>query len=757
MKYLYSWLKELYPAIPTLTDLEPLLAQLGHDIEHIEPVTYPGVRVAEIIRVTKHPNADNLSLVQITTGKETHDVVCGAPNLEIGQKVAYAAVGSTLPCGITLRQAKIRGEVSDGMLCAADELGLGNDHQGLLPLPTDAPLGEGIERFVQSDARITLEITPNRGDVLSHYGLARDIKAATERSLLHPALNSPSYTPDGPSLTIETLHPDATAIGFGLVTTEKESVHTPLLMAARLYLLGQRSINLVTDITNYLLLEYGQPLHAYDASKLTAPYRFGVRRAHDRETLVGINNKVYELTPQNLVITHADKAVAIAGVHGGSETKAETHSQTVIFEAGLFHPKAVRLSAQGLQLSTESAHRFARSIDPELRLRILKHAQALFCQITDGKAYEPVDSTQSIPSAKPAIRLTNDHLQRFIGSSLSSETSITLLTSLGCQTSHDGDTLIITPPSWRPDLTIVEDIDQELVRLTGIHHLSKQLLPATVPQWKRSRYWRYESVKDTLIALGAYEIMTYPFMNAAEIELFGASEAVEIAQPPIEDKQYMRTSLIPGSLQAVATNPEIPTLVFFEMGKVFTPSSESLRLAITLASNNPTENDAWWQNFFERLRFPVSSWMGRVATINETMRSYYKIRKNSVTALELPIEDFFAGKQPDIPQVIMPELGSITYETLSRFQQSRRDIAIIVDVSYDATQIARAIKDLDPTIAAVELFDTYRSDSLGSGKHSLAYHVYYQPVDHTLTDDEINTIHTKVTEYIKEHYDGIIR
>ncbi|HEY1075038.1 MAG TPA: phenylalanine--tRNA ligase beta subunit-related protein, partial [Patescibacteria group bacterium] len=339
MKYLYSWLKELYPTIPGLGELESLLIQLGHDVESITPVTYDGVIVAQIQTIEKHPNADRLSLVTITTGHTTHKVVCGAPHLTVGQKVAYAPVGTTLHCGLTLRPISIRGEASEGMLCAPDELGIGTSHEGLLTLPDTATAGEPLDEYAPQDAIISLDITSNRGDVLSHFGLARDLKAGAEQKLLTPSFLS-IQTEAPTEAEIGEIHSDVTAFSLASTTDVKSST-TPLYMQSRLLLLGQKPINLATDITNYLQLEYGQPLHAYDAKKLQAPIQISVRRAHQDERIQLLNGKSTTLSPQSLVISSHEHAVALAGVMGGEETKVTKETTDVLLESAHFHAKAV--------------------------------------------------------------------------------------------------------------------------------------------------------------------------------------------------------------------------------------------------------------------------------------------------------------------------------------------------------------------------------------------------------------------------------
>ncbi len=757
MKYLYSWLKELYPETPPLAELEPLLIQLGHDVETVTPIDYPGVIVAEIISVEPHPNADKLTLVTVFDGTTTHSVVCGAPDLRAGQKVAYATIGTSLPCGLTLKATKIRGVESDGMLCAEDELGIGTSHASLLPLPSEAAVGHPIAPYVAEDALLSIDITPNRGDVLSHFGLARDIKAVHANSLLEPRFETPYYSGPTTEVVIDHIHPDAEQFALGLV--EITVNRTPLYIQSRLALLGQKPINLPTDITNYLLLAYGQPLHAYDRAKLEPKATFGVRRAHEGEIFHGLNGQTYRLNPQSLLVTANDKPAGLAGILGGEETKTSQATNQVILESAHFYAKSISVMVRGLNLFTEGAIRWERGVDPTLAKRVLAHAQALLVNYGDGKAYTPIHQDNKQEYGTTPTELDVQQVRQMLGIPIESERVRILLTSLGCAVETDNLNLTVTPPLWRTDLAIPEDYIEEVARLIGLQNLPKTPLAASVPQWKRSPYWREEHFKDTLTSLDAHEIATYPFSRSQDMQTFSTNPAprLELTEAAMENRQYLRDSLIPGMLEAIAANPETPFFVLFEIAKVFL-DQEVRMICLSVSGNNQIAIDSWWQNLFERLRLPVSSWMSRVKTLDDSVREAYKIRKSIVTILELPVEELQLNKSAEILAVTIPDLDGITYTPLSKFQTSKRDIAFTVDTSYNTESIAQELIAVDPHIVAVELFDIYKDAAkLGPDKQSLAYHVVYQAADRTLTSEEIQTIHNHLVTYIEQHYQGEIR
>jgi phenylalanyl-tRNA synthetase beta chain len=626
-----------------------------------------------------------------------------------------------------------------------------------MPLPDDAVIGESIATYLPEDAVLSLDITRNRGDVLSHFGLARDLHAAHAKKRLIPDLYNVSAEQPTP-VTIADVHPDADSVSFGMVTFD-EPKRTPLIIQSRLHLLGQKAINLPTDITNYLLLAYGQPLHAYDAQKLSEAHAFGIRRAHNAESFNGLNGKTYTLTPENLVITENDTAVAIAGILGGEATKVTDATTQVIFESAHFNPKAIHLGSKALNLSTESATRWERGVDPALQTAVLQHAQQMLVSLTQGTAFTPVTKTNKEPVAPTPIAVTTDTISSILGETVTPETLTTLLTALGFTFIQEANLAEATAPSWRPDIRAEEDLAEEVMRMIGLQHLPKKALAATVPQWKRSKWWRQEYLKDMLVALGGQEIMTYPFISDAEQAQFTPNKALPTVRvAPIEGKRLMRSTLLPSVLTTIGMNPETPFLVLFEVGKNYDTPEEITQLIIAVSGSQAGPVDAWWQNYFERLRLPVSSWMSRVMTVDADIAQQYKIRKPIVTVLELPISELLNQLNLDRINVTIPDIDTISYTPLSKYQMSRRDIAIVVSAAHDADAIAQSIRDLDPAIVDVTLFDIYRDPhKIGENKQSIAMHIGYQATDRTLTTDEINALHAQVENYLKEHYDASIR
>lgn len=758
MKYLYSWLKEYYPGIAPLEKLPDQLVQIGHEVKSIDPQLLTDIIVAEIKSIEKHPNADRLSIVTLHDGNRDHRIVSGAPNIAEGQKVAFAPVHSVLPGGIIIRSAKIRDVVSEGMVCAEDELGLGRDHSTLFQLPGEAKLGTSIQNYVDRDAIIDLEITSNRGDVLSHFGLARDLSSIIDNQLLKPKFNTPILSNrQDDSIKLGPVIDDVTAIHFAAVQAEKPVV-TPLWMTSRLQRLGYRSLNFATDITNYLYLAYGQPLHVYGRTGLSSPVILGVRRGRAEEKFLALNREHYTLSPQDLVITNNDIPIAMAGTIGSDQSKASDIETELVFESASFHPKTIGIMTRAHNISSESAHHYERGVDPTLTKFVLEEGLAIWQEYTNGKV-NPSLSLNRTHEIKPVSALfTTGDVNKFLGTNLSDEKIMSILTALGCSIQINDENFSIIPPTWRLDLAYREDYYEEILRSLQIRDIPKLSLSTTAPRWKRSRYWRNEAIKDMLVQLGAYEIRTYSFISVQQKKLHhfdGDHPQLKIA--PQDGKAFLRPSLLPGTLEAIATNPETPLLILFEIATIFLSKSETMHIIITTASNQSVDSENFWRNLFERLHLPVSSWMSRVNTVPDYVRDYYKIRKSEVAYLELPVESVPLTKIGDIPSVIIPDLDSISYTPLGKFQASRRDIALIVPSSESIEAIKQTIRQFHPLIIAVELFDTYTDPKLGHETVSYAFHVMYQSPDKTLASEEIMTIHKKLEEQIKEQFHAIIR
>lgn len=752
MIYLLSWLREFYPALSDIRALEAVLIELGHDVEAITPVDYPMVTVAEVIAIAAHPHANALKQVTVKTGNEEQTVVCGAPNLALGQKVAFAAPGARLPAGLAIKKTTIRLIESAGMLCAADELGLADDHSGLWLLDAKAKVGAAITAYLPPDATIHLDITADRGDVLSHFGLARDLYARLEGRLLEYSFKSPPSDSVAHDVSIESIHADCPSFALAAATVPA-GAQTPLFVQSRLLAIGQRPINPATDLTNYIMLAFGQPLHAYDFSRLPSG-EFSVRRAHDGERFQPISQTEIRLTPQNLLVAAGDVPVALAGVIGGEQTKTKAGTTQIVLESAVFDPKAVTISARGLHQLTESAIRFERGVSESTRAAVFAHALAVWKEWTGGRVAKPIAAITAPRSNKPIV-FSPTQARAFIGTNLGDDWLRPALESLGCRVKPNDDQWRVTPPPWRFDLALAEDLAEEIVRLAGFNALTKTSLSASGPQWRRSLYWRREHMKDILVALGLSEVQTYPFVTKSDLD--DLSTAVSATPSPVPAKPFLRQNLTATVLGAVAANPQPSTIALFEMARVYT-AGEPERLAIVVAGNLEEPIDGWWQNTFERFHLPVASWMSRVKTISTAQKKAAKIRRAIVTALEITPDELTSGQMYDILPVLIPDLDTIAFRPLSAFPSAGRDIAIVLDGSYDSNEVVKTIRATDDQIVDVELFDRWVSPTkLGVSKQSLAFHVVYQSKRKTLTGEEVAGLHRRVEENLAAQYHATIR
>lgn len=760
MTYLYSWLKDYCPDLPTdETELSALLLRLGHDIDQLERYDYPGIVIGEITSVAPHPQADRLSLttVKIDQDDTEQSIVCGAPQLAVGQKVAVALPGTVLACGITLKPAKIRGIESHGMLLAGDELAINRDHSLLWYAPDDAIVGKPVAEYLPPEYRMELKITHNRGDVLSHYGLARDLAAGlstTFNDLADPATENT----DRPIVEFGNFHPECDSFAVQPVTNLTK-LDTPTWLSSRLNLIGQKSYNAPIDITNYILFDLGQPLHAYDADKLAEPPRFSVRRAHEGESFETLEAKTITLNPDALVVTNHDEPVALAGVIGGQASAVTGKTKNIIFEAAHFAPKAVALMMKRYGLTTEAGYRWVRGVDPAINTRALSKATALLAEASNGQpAKIAVGKQPIIHHAKLTVPATE--INRLLGSRHTAKEIGDRLAPLGLTPIESiDDSLTVSIPTWRTDISIPVDIAEELVRLADINTIPATALGPSLPTWKRSRFWQVEKIKDILVRQGLVEIVTYPFVSRYELKQFsGRSDAaVELKLAPIGGDRFMRQSLLPALYATMSRQAETPVNKLFEINKIYYNDHEETWLAIGLAGPNQADLDHAWQNILELLHLPVGSWMSRVVDTSDDVKQQYKLRKQFVTAFTAPIDDILSYAKPDSQSVTMPEIEKIAYQPVAKFPPSRRDLAIIVDAKLDPVSVTADLRDLDPLIVDVEHFDTFTSPSFGADRRSLAFHLTYQSPDHTLTDGEVDAVHQKVEDYVKEHYHGQIR
>jgi len=775
MKFSESWLRQSVSPQGGTDALADLLTMAGLEVESLEPAAPPfsGVVVGEIVAIAPHPDADRLRVCQVACGADKPlTIVCGAPNARAGLKAPLAVVGAKLPGDVAIGKAKMRGVESFGMLCSARELGIATDADGLLELPHEAPVGADIRQYLDlEDTVIELKLTPNRGDCLSIAGLAREVAALSAARIEAMPLQSPADAhAHSRGITVPAAADCPVYLGR-VFTGIDPAARTPLWMRRRIERAGSRCVSLAVDITNYVMLELGQPLHAFDHDRLSGD--IVVRRANAGERITLLDGSEATLDPSFLVIADAAGAQAVAGVMGGAHSAVTDATTSIFLESAHFVPGVIAGRARRLNVASEAAHRFERGVDPTLPERAMARAAQLLADLAGAQAGPLVAVRSELPQRAP-IRLRESRAAAVIGMDLGSKTITGILDRLGLGHQKNGDAWTVTVPPHRFDLAIEEDLIEEIVRVHGY-----QKVPVRSPQASLGMPPRDESVLKVAgpmarLALRDYqEVITYSFIDEGdEATLHGNAAPVRLANPIARQMSVMRSSLLAGLLGVLRGNvAHRQTRVrIIERGRVFLgidePSQQPERLG-GLAWGGAVD-EQWGAparavDFFdvkadlEAMLAPhalaAQPWTGhpalhpgRAARLSVDGRDIGwlgELHPRQVQALDL-------GRAPvafEIDLAALPLSGAVAAAPPARTPSVRRDIAVVVDEAVQWRQIAHAIADpaID-NLHDIAPFDIYRGQGIESGKKSLAIAMTIQDTRKTLTDIEIEAVVNTVVE-----------
>ena len=786
MKFSEIWLRDwVNPALDT-EQLSHLLTMAGLEVESVEPAAprFSGVVVAEVKSVRKHENADRLRVTEVDVGNgERVQIVCGAPNVAEGLKVPCALSGAVLPGDFRIKPTKMRGVESNGMLCSGKELGVPDDVDGLLVLPADAPVGADIRDYLQlDDATFELKITPNRADCLSLRGIAREVAALTRA-----ALNEPTITAVAPAID-DTLPVtvDATAacpryIGRVIRGVDARAA-TPAWMRQRLERAGLRSISAVVDVTNYVLLELGQPLHAFDLGKLAG--NIHVRMAQPGETLALLNGKTIDLDPDMLVITSGDKAVALAGIMGGANSEVDDATVDVFLESAFFSPEAIAGRARKLTLNSDASFRYERGVDYALQRDAIERASALILSICGGQAGPLSEAVSTLP-VKPAVRVRTARVNKVLGITLSQQEIGAILTGLGFETVEVDAGFSVTPPSFRFDIEIEEDLIEEIARVHGYEnvpadapHARLAMLPLPETATPRHELRRRVACRDY------QEIVSYAFVDAQwEADLGGNANPVTLINPIASQMSVMRSTLFGGLIDTLVSNlnRKQSRVRVFEIARVFLKQADASvqqpeRLAgLAFGSRYPEQ----WGVSGERVDFHDVK--ADVEALLAPRAAVYRAGQHPALHPGRTADILIDGKRVgvigelhpawvhkyDLPAA--PVLFELDFDTLatrsgiearpvSKFQPVRRDLALVVDeaVSHDALRDA-LLAAAPEAVYAVSLFDIYRGKGIEDGKKSLAFKVLMQDTSRTLTDEDVESAIRRMVEAVSAGLNAKLR
>jgi phenylalanyl-tRNA synthetase beta chain len=802
MKVSLNWLKDYVDIDRDAKDLAHLLTMAGLEVEQVLPMGegFDKVVVAKILSIRKHPNADRLSLVEVSTGKENLPVVCGATNIREGQKVPLALVGAHLPNGIEIKRSKIRGVLSEGMLCSEIELGLGPDETGIMILAPELPSGVNLgEALGLKDTILDISITPNRPDCLCTIGVAREVAALTHRRVKY--LYS-SLADKGEEIfqktSVTILDPDLCPRYVARMIEGVKVGPSPLWIKNRLEKVGIRSISNVVDVTNYVMMEYGQPLHSFDFSMLEQG-RIVVRRAKEGEMFITLDGVKRILDEEMLLICDGVKPVAIAGVMGGLNSEIREDTKTVLLESAYFNPMNNRMTSKKLGLETEAAFRFGRGIDYGGCLAAADRAAQLIQELAGGRVVEGAVDAYPTPLRPSPVRLRVRRAHQVLGIEIPFQKAKDYLKDLelDVKEGEDEDVLVVTPPSFRGDLEREIDLIEEIARLNGYDQIPLTLPKGPPSSEERRRETPLEKkAMEVLIQHGYFEVITYSFTSSSSwdsISLVSEDprrKHLQILNPLSEDLSVLRTSLIPDLMETARYNVsrKNSNLKIFELKKVFFPQEgerlpREVKYLAGLAMG--LDQDPHWA--FSPRPIDFYDIKGCVEDLLEVLQ-VKEVKFNQTK--DIPY--FHPGKAASIlcgkevlgvlgevhPQVLghyeiegKAYLFEIDFEQtvkwaregkqfrpLPKFPSIYRDLSLVVDDDLEVEKVTEAIWNFhEPFIDEVNLFDVYRGDPIPSGKKGVSYRIRYQSNDRTLTDEEVNRYHETVIFRLREIFQAELR
>src|ERR1700674_1491688 len=789
MKFSENWLRTLVNPSLTTAQLTHLLTMSGLEVEACEPVgpSFSGVVVAQVKEVAPHPNADRLSICQVDAGKgDLLTIVCGAPNVVRGMKVACALIGAVLPgdtpgTQFAIKLAKMRGVESHGMLCSARELGQSQDHAGLLELPADAPVGADYRSYADlNDVLITIKLTPNRADCLSLLGVAREVAALTEAPL-RPVDITPVTPTVQDTLPVKISAPEGCGRFTGRVIRNVNArAPTPHWMKQRLARADQRSISALVDVTNYVMLELGRPLHVYDLDKLTGG--IDVRFGRKGETLKLLNEQMGTLETDMLAITDGSGPIGLAGLMGGDSTKAELDTRHIFLESAFFFPQVIAVRARRYNFVSDAAHRFERGVDFANNVAGIERATQLILEICGGEAGPAVDEVARLPERRP-VRMRVSRAQKVIGIAISVEEMATIFRRLGLSfvVERGNEAFVVTPPSYRFDIEIEEDLIEEVARVYGFERIPD--LPPIAPAIMRVEAEEHRSlneIRGLLAACDYQETINFTFVEDAwEADFAGNPSPIRLLNPIASQMAVMRTTLT-GSLVAnlrYNLNRKLSRIRVFEIGRVFLRAPDAAADALEIAgyrqpvrvaaiAYGPALEEQWGMPARQVDFFDVKA---DLETLLAPRRAGFVAAKHPAlhpgrgarVELDGQAVGWIGELHPRVQQKYQLPQAPVLFEIdaavlqarivpmygeVSKFQPVRRDLAIVVEESLPVDAVLQSLgSGLPEVVSEVALFDVYRGAGVEEGKKSLAFRVVMQDTEKTLTDQEVDAAMQQIT------------
>ena len=794
MKFSELWLREWVNPALNSEELSGQITMAGLEVDDVTAVAgaFHGVVVGEVVECGQHPNADKLRVTKVNVGgSRLLDIVCGAPNCRQGLKVAVATVGAVLPGDFKIKAAKLRGEPSEGMLCSYSELGINVESDGIMELPADAVPGTDFRQFLKlDDNTIEISVTPNRADCLSIMGVARDVAVLNGLPLTEPEVAAVTPSTDK-TFPVEVQATDACPRYLGRVITGIDvSVESPLWMKEKLRRCGIRSVDAVVDITNYVLMELGQPMHAFDLDRLQGG--IVVRQAVEGEKLTLLDGNEVTLSAETLVIADQKKALAMAGIFGGADSGVNENTTNILFESAYFDPLAITGRARRYGLHTDASHRYERGVDSALQYRAIERATALLLEICGGEAGPVIDRSHQDTLPVPAtIILRREKLDRLIGHHIADAQVTDILQRLGCHVVTAEGQWTATAPAWRFDMAIEEDLVEEVARIYGYNNIPDVPVRADlVMPPHREAHLPLSRVKAMLVDKGYQEAITYSFVDPKLQNLVHPGEEALLLPNPISvDMSAMRLSLLTGLLGAVVYNQnrQQSRVRLFESGLRFVPDTGAelgIRQELMLAGviTGPRFEEHWDQeratvDYFD-LKGDLESVLdltGKAASIEFRATEHSALHPGQSAGIYLQDQyiGFIGVVHPELERKLDLNGRTVVFELLwdkvadrllpaakevSRFPANRRDIAVVVAENVPSADIIAECKKVGVNqIVGVNLFDVYRGKGVSEGYKSLAISLILQDTSRTLEEEDIAATVANCVAALKERFQATLR
>ena len=794
MKFSYSWLTEHLKTNVHFEEIEKKLTSIGLEVEDIQDTgkAYQDFIVGQVLEEKKHPNADKLKLCKVDIGKEKVDVVCGAPNVEKGMKVVYAPVGSTIPVNqMKIKAAKIRGVESYGMMCSEYELGISNEHDGIIRLEEKETIGRSFsEIYGLNDIVIEIGITPNRQDCLGVKGIARDLASAGMGELLERKISREKGSFKSP-IKIEIQDNKICSAFAGRYFRNVKNTESPEWLKNKLKSIGLRPISALVDITNFVMYDENRPLHVYDADKIDG--KIIVRSANDGESFLALDEKDYHLKNGMCVIADEKKVLGLGGIMGGESTGCSTETKNVLLESALFDEINTAKTGRNLSILSDARYRFERGIDPNSTLKGIDLATQLILEICGGECSE-VELAGNIKENKNEVSTSSSYISRRLGFEVSDKELISILSSLGIETSQTGDVIKCLIPSWRQDIHGEADISEEVIRIKGYENIptsnirlkskiNKNILNYAQKKLMKARHF--------IASIEYDELVTFSFTDSKNCEVFGDINKLKIVNPISEELDILRPNLLPNLLQAIKKNKNrnFDSFSIFEIGSQYRSTSPEDQLNVACGIKSGIKTEKSWKNM--RTEFDIydvkqdlTSLIDylmpgnkKISVSNDCPSWYHPGRSGSIKINNSVIAGYFGELHPrvanqfkiknktNIFELYLDELPNTEKKTtnkpvlnLSDFQIVTRDFAFVIDKKVKSEEVVTSAFKVDKElIRNVEIFDLFEDDSLGKDKKSIAIKVTLQSNEKTLAENDISEISSKIIESVEKSTSGTVR